>query len=78
MTVLQRVQSPTPTFFKKVRNISLILATIGASVLSAPIALPACVLTLAGYVTVAGGVASAISQATTAADSGTKAQSNGV
>ena len=66
---MQRVQSPTPSFFKKIRNAGLLIGSIGAAVLGAPIALPACVLTIAGYVTVAGGVASAISQATTHADS---------
>ena len=65
MTIIQRLQSPTPAFFKKIRNLGLILASIGASVLAVPIALPACVLTIAGYVTVAGGVATAISQVTT-------------
>ena len=69
MTIMQRVQSPTPGFFKKIRNVGLLLASIGASVLAAPVALPACVLTIAGYITVAGGVASALSQATTSADS---------
>ena len=65
MTILQRVQAPTPRFFKNIRNGGLILATIGASILGAPIALPAFLLKIAGYLTVAGGVASAISQATT-------------
>ena len=65
MTILQRVQAPTPKFFKTVRNGGLMLATLGAALLAAPIALPAAVLNIAGYLTVAGGVASAVSQATT-------------
>ena len=65
MTILQRVQAPTPKFFKAIRNGGLILATLGASILGAPISLPAIVLKIAGYLTVAGGVASAVSQATT-------------
>ena len=65
MTILQRVQAPTPKFFKTIRNGGLILATIGTAILGAPIALPAVLLKIAGYLAVAGGVASAVSQATT-------------
>jgi hypothetical protein len=68
MTLIQRVQSPTPNFFKKVRNGGLIFATLSASLLAAPIALPPVLLKIAGYLTVAGGVASAVSQATTDTD----------
>ena len=70
MTILQRVQAPTPKFFKTVRNGGLLLATLGASLLAAPIALPAVLLKIAGYFIVTGGVATAVSQATTADDSG--------
>ena len=65
MTILQRVQQPTPTFFKKVRNGGLVLATIGASLLAAPIALPPLLLKIASYLVVSGAVAGAVSQATT-------------
>ena len=68
MTIIQRVQSPTPKFFKTVRNIGLVLAAVGASLLAAPVSLPAAVLTIAGYLTVAGAVATAISQVTTSGD----------
>ena len=77
MTLIQRVKSPTPGFFKKIRNTGLLLASIGASVLAAPRALPATVLTIAGYLTVAGGVASAISQATTANDPASNTKGSG-
>lgn len=59
---MQRVQSPTPKFFKKLRNIGLILATIATTVVAAPVALPAVVLKIAGYLAVASGVTSAVSQ----------------
>ena len=77
MTVLQRVQAPTPRFFKSIRNIGLILAAIGAFILAAPVGLPAVVLTIAGYLTVAGAVASTISQVTTTGDPTVKTQANG-
>jgi hypothetical protein len=65
MTVIKRIQAPTPTFFKKVRNIALVLAAISGSILAAPVALPAVVVQVAGYLAVAAGVASAVSQVTT-------------
>ena len=64
MTFKERVKSPTPKFFKKVRTIGLILAAVSASIIAAPVALPAVVIEIAGYLAVAGSVASAISQTT--------------
>ena len=60
--IVQRVKWPTPKFFKKVRNIGLALAAIGTSILAVPVALPAVVIKIAGYLAVAGGVAGTISQ----------------
>ena len=59
--IIDRAKAPTPTFFKKLRNIGLTLAAIS----TAPIALPAAIVTAAGYVAVASGVISAVSQITT-------------
>jgi uncharacterized membrane protein HdeD (DUF308 family) len=64
MNVIERVKSPTPRFFKKIRNIGLTVAAIGGAVLSAPVALPAVMVKVAGYLAVAGGIASAVSQVT--------------
>jgi hypothetical protein len=65
MTITQRLRQPTPKFFKKVRNIGLALAAVSAALFTAPVALPALVVKIAGYLAVAGGVATAVSQATT-------------
>jgi hypothetical protein len=65
MTIQQRLKAPTPKFFKKVRTVGLVLAAISGSVLTAPLALPAVVVKIAGYLAVAGGVATAVSQAAT-------------
>jgi hypothetical protein len=62
MKLAERVKSPTPKFFKKVRNIGLALAAVSASILAAPMALPAIVIKIAGYLAVAGSVAGTISQ----------------
>ena len=64
MNVVERVKAPTPSFFKILRAIGLALLTISGSVIAAPIVLPATVVTVAGYLAVAGGVISAVSQIT--------------
>lgn len=63
MNITERMKAPTPKFFKVLRNVGLILAAAGGYLLAAPIAIPATVVQIAGYLTVAGGVMSAVSQA---------------
>ena len=53
MNLLDRVVSPTPTFFQKLRSIGLALAAASAAIIAAPVALPAIVVTVAGYLAVA-------------------------
>jgi uncharacterized membrane protein HdeD (DUF308 family) len=64
MKLVKRAQAPTPKFFKVLRNVGLVLAAIGGTILTAPIALPVVVTSVGGYLVVAGGVASAVSQLT--------------
>ncbi len=64
-SVVERAKAPTPKFFKKLRTIGLVLASISTIIVTAPISLPAAVLAVAGYVGIAGGVMSAVSQLTT-------------
>lgn len=64
MNVLERAQAPTPKFFKVLRSIGLIVAAVGGAIVTAPVALPAAIVTVGGYLTVAGGLLSAISQIT--------------
>ena len=68
MNIINRAKAPTPKFFKVLRNIGLVIATVGGTILAAPIALPAVVTTIGGYLAVAGGVVSAVSQLTTEKD----------
>jgi len=68
MTLLQRFKANTPPFFKQVRKAGLTLAAVSAALLTAPVALPAAVVTIAGYLAVAGAVAVAVSQAATDSD----------
>ena len=67
--IINRATAPTPKFFKVLRTVGLALAAVGGTILAAPIALPAIVTTIGGYVAVAGGVLSAASQLTTTDDS---------
>ena len=62
MSVVERVKAPTPKFFKTLRTIGLALAAIGGAILASPIALPAGLVAAAGYVALAGGVVTAVSQ----------------
>ena len=62
MNILKRAQSPTPKLFQVLRNLGLVLAAVGGTLVASPVALPAAVVSIAGYLTVAGGVLSAVSQ----------------
>ena len=64
MNLVERAKAPTPKFFKVLRSIGLALLSISGTIVAAPIALPAVVVSAAGYLVVAGGVISAISQIT--------------
>jgi uncharacterized membrane protein HdeD (DUF308 family) len=70
MKIVERVKAPTPKFFKTLRTIGLALAAVGGAILTAPVAVPAALVTIAGYVALAGGVMTAISQ--TAVDTNSK------
>ncbi len=64
MNVVERANAPTPKFFKVLRTIGLALLTVSGIVITAPVTLPAVVVSFAGYVAVAGSVLSAVSQLT--------------
>ncbi|GEP52628.1 hypothetical protein FNO01nite_33000 [Flavobacterium noncentrifugens] len=64
MNVINRAQAPTPKFFKVLRTIGIIMLAVSGSILTAPVTLPAAIISVAGYVAVAGGVLSAVSQVT--------------
>lgn len=65
MKLIDRLNAPTPKFFKVLRNIGLGLAAAGGILVASPIAIPAVVVTIGGYLIVAGSVATAVSQAVT-------------
>ena len=68
MNILNRMQSPTPKFFQKIRNIGFLLAAISGTIIATPVALPVLVVKLAGYLAVADTVATTVSEAVTPED----------
>ena len=64
MNIVERAKAPTPKFFRVLRTVGLALLAVSGSIVAAPVALPAIVVTVAGYAAVAGTVLSAVSQVT--------------
>lgn len=61
--IISRIKEPTPKFFRKLRNIGLAFTAVSGVIATAPVSLPTLVVSIAGYLAVAGGIASAVSQA---------------
>ncbi|MFV0571467.1 MAG: hypothetical protein ACK5M1_03420 [Xanthomarina gelatinilytica] len=76
MNIVERYKKPTPKFFKTLRNIGIALATAGGAIIAAPITMPAIVVTIATYMTVAGTVATAVSQAVVTDEENTETDEN--
>ena len=57
---MSRLTTEPSKFFKIIRAIGIALAAVSGAILAAPVALPAGVLTAAGYVALAGTVAGAV------------------
>lgn len=64
MKIVERIKAPIPKFFNILRNIGLVMLAISGTVVAAPVVLPAVVVSVAGYMAVAGGILSAVSQMT--------------
>lgn len=62
--LMKRARSKTPSFFSRLRNISLVVVGLATALLTAPVVLPAVITSVAGYLFTAGTVASVISQLT--------------
>ena len=59
--MVQRLTAPTPKIFKIFRIVGLSLAAAGGAILAVP-AMPVILVSIAGYMTVAGAVMTAVSQ----------------
>lgn len=60
--LVSRIKEPTPKWFKIIRSTGLILSAVGGVLIAAPVALPATVVTIGGYLLLGGTLASALSQ----------------
>lgn len=60
----ERWNKKTPKFWKKVQRIGVACGIVGAAIVSAPIALPAAIVSVSGYLVVAGSLTAALSQLT--------------
>ena len=65
MKLIDRLKATTPKFYKILRNIGLGMAAAGGILVASPIAIPAILVNIGGYLIVAGSVATAISQTVT-------------
>ncbi|MFN8258089.1 MAG: hypothetical protein U0W24_20535 [Bacteroidales bacterium] len=61
LSLIRRLKSPTPRIFRIFRAVGLCLAAAGGAIIAAP-AMPAILVSVAGYLTVAGAVMTTISQ----------------
>ena len=68
MNIAERIVAPCPPFFKKLRNIGLILGGVATAILTGGVALPAVVISIAGYLATASAVVIVVSQCTVDAD----------
>jgi hypothetical protein len=61
LSLIKRISAPTPRIFRIFRTVGLLLATTGGAIIAAP-GMPSILANIAGYLTVAGAIMSAISQ----------------
>ena len=64
MELKRRWKAKTPIFWKKVQKISIAAGVLGGAIIAAPVALPAAVVTVAGYLVAVGSVGATLSQLT--------------
>ena len=64
MELIDRIKSPTPPWWKKVRNIAGTVALIGGVVLTLPVSLPVGLVTAVTTITIVSGTIAGTAQAT--------------
>lgn len=62
--LINRWNAKTPGFWKKVQKVGLTAGALGAAIVAAPIALPAALVTVGGYLIAVGTVTATLSQLT--------------
>lgn len=64
MNILDRVALPSPKFWQKVSAVGKAVGGLGLVLVAAPVALPAAVMTVAGYLVLAGSLTAGLSALT--------------
>ncbi len=62
MTLAERVMAPTPKFFRTLRTIGVVIGLVGGAILASPVVLPAAIVTVGGYLALAGSIVTGVSQ----------------
>ena len=62
MNIVERVQAPTPKWFKVLRTIGITLASVGGAIIASPLALPVGLISAAGYLVLGGSIITIVSQ----------------
>ena len=62
LTLGQRVVAPTPKFFRLLRTIGIMIGLVGGAILASPVVLPAAVVSVGGYLVLAGSIVTGVSQ----------------
>jgi hypothetical protein len=62
MRIIKRIKATTPPFFKKVRNIGLIVAGVGTAIATLPVSLPVGLIAVSSYLIAIGTTAATIAQ----------------
>lgn len=62
MNLAERVLAPTPKWFKILRTVGIALASVGGIIIASPVALPAAIVSAAGYLILGGSIITAVSQ----------------
>jgi len=77
LTLLDRVTLPSPTFWRKVSAVGKAIGGLGLVLVSAPVALPAVVVSVAGYLVLVGSLTAGLSALTVEPESGAGALADG-
>jgi ABC-type xylose transport system permease subunit len=64
MNIVERLSSPTPPLFKKLRTIGVVIGVVGGALATAPVSLPVAIVSLSGYLITIGSVMTAVSSVT--------------
>ena len=62
LNIVERALAPTPKWFKILRTVGIALASIGGTIIAAPVALPVGLVSAAGYLVLGGSIISVLSQ----------------